>query len=149
MGVEKENPDFMKLISSTNHPERFVLFGERRDVGSCLRAFDVFCLHSLNEGFPNSLGEAMAVGLPCVATDVGDVSLLIGDTGIVVESRNSRALADALIAAIRLGVEEQQRMGRKARARIETEFSMMRAGQKFSRVYDMLCSEADVQGKEC
>jgi len=56
--------------------DRFHLLGERGDISEIMNAMDIFCLSSAwGEGFPNVIGEAMATGLPCVATDVGDSSV--------------------------------------------------------------------------
>lgn len=62
----------------------------------CLAAMDIYCLHSRTEGFPNGLGEAMTMGLPCVTTDVGDAALLLSDTGVIVPKEDSAALAQGL-----------------------------------------------------
>src|SRR5205807_529852 len=70
--------------------------GERTDVQRLLRGFDIAVLSSTSEGFPNTVGEAMATGLPCVVTDVGDTKALVEDTGIVVPPRDSKALAAGL-----------------------------------------------------
>lgn len=58
-------------------------------------AFDVATSCSLSEGFSNTLAEAMACGVHCVATNVGDSRVLIGETGLVVPARNPQSLADA------------------------------------------------------
>jgi glycosyltransferase involved in cell wall biosynthesis len=67
----------------------------RNDMAAVYSAFDVSTSCSLSEGFSNTLAEAMACGVPCVATDVGDARVILGETGLVVGSRNPTALAQA------------------------------------------------------
>jgi glycosyltransferase involved in cell wall biosynthesis len=77
----------------------YVVFaGSRDDVQALLPAFDAFALSSLFEGLSIALVEAMAAGLPCVATAVGGVSEVLEDgvQGRLVPPRNARALAGAL-----------------------------------------------------
>lgn len=73
--------------------------GEQRDARPWLAAADVCVMSSLRESCPNVVLEAMSVGTPVVATDVGDAALLVGDCGWVVQPNSTRALADAMIAA--------------------------------------------------
>src|SRR5690606_12765833 len=80
-----DNLELLQWIEQAGLKEKFVLLGERSDVPVCLSAMDIFCLHSKTEGFPNVLGEAMAMRVPCVATDVGDTRLLMGGLGQVVQ----------------------------------------------------------------
>src|SRR3972149_5403661 len=82
--------------NGTDNVVRFL--GYREDVRPVLRAADAFVLPSRYEGMPLALLEAMAAGLPCVVSDVGDCGLLVreGARGVGVPTENRAALADAL-----------------------------------------------------
>jgi glycosyltransferase involved in cell wall biosynthesis len=138
--LDSGNPELARWIAETGHADRFVLLGERTDVPACLAAMDIFCLSSRNEGFPNVLGEAMALGLPCVATDVGDVAMLVADTGLVVPKENSDALAHALNSLVDMPAAKRQQLGQKAKARILAEFTIEHARSRFESIYQrMIC----------
>ncbi len=136
--LDLENEVVMKRIRETGYSDRFVLLGERHDVARCLKAMDIFCLHSQTEGFPNVLGEAMTMGLPCVTTDVGDASFLIGDTGTVVEPHNALALAEALRYLVVAGETFRLDLGKKAQRRIHENFTMSCVKLRFKSLYDHL-----------
>jgi glycosyltransferase involved in cell wall biosynthesis len=70
--------------------------GHRNDTASLYPAFDIFCSASTSEGFPNTVAEAMACGLGCVVSDVGDSAMIVGETGRVVPPRDPAVLAEAL-----------------------------------------------------
>lgn len=76
--------------------------GVRTDMPSVLNALDVLCSSSHSEGLPNVIGEAMAIGVPCVVTDVGDSALIVGDLGIVVPPGDPASLAQGLGAMLNL-----------------------------------------------
>ncbi|MCM2319611.1 MAG: glycosyltransferase [Pseudomonas sp.] len=137
-GLDPGNRTLMKIITATGHADRFVLLGERRDIPACLKAMDIFCLHSRTEGFPNALGEAMTLGLPCVATNAGDAAYLLGDTGTTVPPRDSQALADGLEKLIRLDHQQRQELGRKSQNRINNNFTIAQTSEKFLQIYDHL-----------
>lgn len=137
-GLEPGNRKLMKIIAATGHADRFVLLGERRDIPACLKAMDIFCLHSRTEGFPNALGEAMTLGLPCVATNAGDAAYLLGDTGTTVPTQDSQALADGMEKLIRLDPQQRQELGRKSQNRINNNFTIAQTSEKFLQVYDHL-----------
>jgi glycosyltransferase involved in cell wall biosynthesis len=87
-----------------------------RDVPAFLRELDLFCLPSRREALPLALLEAMAAGLPCVATDVGDIRAAVGDAVLLVPPEDDRALAAALDSL--LGDPERRvALGRRARQR--------------------------------
>lgn len=137
-GLDPSNRKLMKIIAATGHADRFVLLGERRDIPACLKAMDIFCLHSRTEGFPNALGEAMTLGLPCVATNAGDAAYLLGDTGTTVPTQDSQALADGIEKLIRLDHQQRQELGRKSQNRINNNFTIAQTSEKFLQIYDHL-----------
>ena len=128
-------------IDQTGFKERFVLLGERKDVPQCLAAMDIFCLHSRTEGFPNVLAEAMAMGLPCITTNVGDAVMLLADTGLVVPKEDSPAMAKGVEQMLTLSPEARIALGLRAKARVVTEFSMELARQRFETIYQQVLNE--------
>jgi glycosyltransferase involved in cell wall biosynthesis len=103
---------------------RLILLGERRDMPALMTASDIVVCSSLTEGFPNTLGEAMASGVPCVSTDVGDAAVLIGDTGGLVPKADPAALAHKLKEFLDISPEARVALGAQARRRIEGQFSL-------------------------
>lgn len=114
---------------------RVIPLGERDDVPRLLSAVDALVSPShFGEGFSNAIGEAMASGLPVVATDVGDAARIVGDAGIVVPPRDADALASAL-ARLRDDAEMRRSLGRKARAQIEGSFGLKRSIDAFEALH--------------
>jgi sugar transferase (PEP-CTERM/EpsH1 system associated) len=115
--------------------------GERRDVPALMRSFDVFVLPSLGEGISNTILEAMACGLPVVATRVGGNPELVeeGVTGTLVPSGNPEALAGALAAYIR-DPDRRREEGAGARRRAEQRFSINAMVAGYLSAYDAALS---------
>lgn len=113
--------------------------GARDDVPELLRSFDLFVLPSQAEGISNTILEAMACGLPVVATDVGGNAELVvaGETGRLVPASDPEALA----STIREYVNDPGRMqahGAAGRRRVEERFSMKAMVGAYLQVYDAL-----------
>ncbi|EIC22539.1 glycosyltransferase [Thiorhodovibrio frisius] len=118
----------------------FVFLGERADVADWMQGMDMFCQSSSSEAFPNVLAEAMASGLPCVATDVGDSADIIGKAGILVRPKDSHALALGIQAMLQKSAMERQAMGRAARLRIATHFGLNAVVERYRGLYQDLVS---------
>jgi glycosyltransferase involved in cell wall biosynthesis len=137
-GLEVVNQEVTALIEKNARLENFILLGERSDVPVCLRVMDIFCLPSRSEGFPNSLGEAMLSGIPCVSTDVGDASMLGGDDVPIAKVDDPEDLANKLIGMIESSQQERKRIGQKLNQRIIDEYSMEKMTSRYQALYEEL-----------
>ncbi len=124
------------LARSLEVQSSVVWAGGRADVAQILRACDVFALASREESLPFAVLEAMAAGLPVVATDVGGVAECVcqGETGLLVPAGNPNALADALIEMLR-GEGLRRRLGRAGRERVLRHFSVESQAPKIEAVF--------------
>lgn len=113
---------------------KLIWAGARCDMSAVYNAFDVLSLSSITEGFPNVVGEAMACGVPCVVTDVGDVGLLVGDTGFVVPPCDPKALKEGFAKMLSKIRKEFPPIGQQARQRIVDCFSTSALANNTDRV---------------
>lgn len=117
--------------------DRVWLAGERRDVPQVLQGLHLFVLPSRAEGISNTILEAMACGLPVVATRVGGNPELVqpGQTGLLVPAGDAPALAHALRDAL-VSEETRRAMGREGRRRVEQRFSLTVMVARYRRLYE-------------
>lgn len=133
--VSYENSSLGRLIPGSVR-NRFHLLGERSDIPELMSVMDILCLSSaFGEGFPNVIGEAMAVGLPCVATDVGDSAIIIGDTGIVVPPRDQKALAAGIERLLTMDPKEFDRLRINSRERIKENYRLEAVVKQYAELY--------------
>jgi glycosyltransferase involved in cell wall biosynthesis len=104
--------------------ERMIWAGPRGDLPAVYNALDLLVSSSaFGEGFSNVLGEAMACGVPCVATDVGDAREILGDSDKVVPPRDTEALVAGIVALLAQLRLEGARLGARVRQRVAENFS--------------------------
>jgi len=127
-----------KLVNDQGLDSLFYFMGLRPDVQRLLPGFDVLCSSSVTEGFSNAICEGMACGIPCVVTDVGDSTIIVGDTGIVVPPSDPESLAAGIVKLLRMTPAERRQLGHKARSRIEENFSIPRMVAATEKVYEQL-----------
>jgi len=133
-GISWSNAFFCRTIA----PEfrtNFHLLGERRDIGAVTAGLDIACLSSLNEGFPNTVGEAMACAIPCVVTDVGDSYRIVGETGLVVPPASPEAMASAILRMAHMPRQARAALGERARRRVMERFEISKVAKMYTRLY--------------
>jgi len=123
-GPEAYLASLKELAQSLGLQDRLIWAGVSQSMPSAYNALSVLVLSSADEGFPNALGEAMACGIPCVATRVGDAEILIGDTGLTTEVGDDSAIAAAVSTLLREPPEARAHRTAAARTRICSTFSV-------------------------
>jgi len=136
VGEGPEMPAVEQQVRSAGLQDAVRLLGLRHDVPELLAAADIFLLTSFSEGIPLTIIEAMAAGLPVIATRVGGVEEMVveGATGLLVPSGNDQALAAAIE---RLAGDPQTRhvYGAAGRRRAETDFDEQQMHEQYGRLY--------------
>lgn len=123
--------------------ERIHFLGQRNDMEKLLPAFTIHCLSSKKgEAFPNILGEAMACGVPCVSTNVGDSSYVLGDSGIVVPPEDPEKLALAVLDILNEAPSQYLERRQLARNRIFNKFSISKVTKSYIELYDTIYNES-------
>lgn len=126
-----------KLSQELGLASKAIFFGEQRDVVPYLSTFDIFVLSSDTEGLSLSICEAMALGKPVVATDVGGNRELVeeGKTGFLVSPGNPEALSEAIIRLIR-DPDIAQSMGQRGKEKIAKQLSLERYLDEYQSLYE-------------
>jgi glycosyltransferase involved in cell wall biosynthesis len=134
-GIDNSNNELTAWIKEFDLKSNVVLLGERRDMPQLLNALDLLILSSAyGESFPNVIAEAMSCTVPCVATDVGGSSNIVGNAGFIVPPGNSRALANAAINML-TKKRLRNKFGAAARKRIINEFSIEKISAEYENLF--------------
>lgn len=128
-----------ELGKSLGLQDRLIWAGERGDMPAVQNALDIATsATSFGEGFSNTIGEAMACGVPCVVTDVGDSARLIDATGLAIPFGDPSSLAAAWRTLVAMSPTERATLGKEARARIVGEFSQETLARRTERALTSL-----------
>lgn len=150
-GVEKRKQNLTSYLESLldrvkreQLEERIHFLGPRKDARSLAAALDCFVLPSLSEGFSNAIIEAMAVGLPVIATAVGGngEAVVEGETGLLVPPADPEALARAM--TLLAGDKElRERMGAAARKRAVERYDIVMMIQAMENLYSSIAKNGN------
>ncbi len=141
-------PEIEALIDAHGIGENVLLLGAREDVPKLLMASDIFVSASHWEGMPVAVIEAMAAGLPVVATDVGDnARVMLSDAGLLVPPHQPQEIADAICALLERP-NWGRSLGEKARERIQRDYHPEVWVDRFISFYESILGETELQSKK-
>jgi glycosyltransferase involved in cell wall biosynthesis len=138
--------ELQEQAANSSYTDSIHFLGSKDNVHELLKAMDVFVLSSIAEGMPRSLLEAMAAGVPCVATDVGGVREIIAaeESGLVVPPKDPQALAEAMTAFAQMDKSERDNMAEMAKQRVEKTYCHKVIIEKLQNIYQ---NEMDAKQK--
>jgi len=117
--VDVSNEQLLAWSMEESIQNNIHMLGDRQDMPALIAGVDIITLTSSHgEALPQVLGEAMACGIPCVATNIGDVAEFLGGAGIIVEPQNPQSLADAWHEILSLPEAEYKDLCLQGRKRI-------------------------------
>ena len=141
-GVVSSNAALFSLVRDLGLEHRVSLLGERQDLPRLTAALDIACLSSRAESSPVVIGEAMACGVPCVATDVGDLATVLGEHGRIVPRQNPEAFAQALDELLRMPLPSRRDLGAQARRQARECHNLDKTAAAFDDVHTAVLVEA-------
>jgi glycosyltransferase involved in cell wall biosynthesis len=131
-GTGPENLELAEAVRATGYADRFRLMGRVDDVQEVVSGWDLAVNASFGEAFPNAVAEALACGVPCLATNVGDSAWIVGEAGGTVEPDG---LAAGILRLLESGGEQLKRLGTLGRARVERDFPLVKMVESYEEIY--------------
>jgi glycosyltransferase involved in cell wall biosynthesis len=142
-GVTVDNLQLASYIGVDSLRGRVFMLGRRSDIPRLTAALDIATCSSIAEAFPNIIGEAMACGVPCVSTDVGDVAQIVGDCGILIPIEDTQALVAGWAKLIDQGADGRRRLGEVARQRIIQRYSLDAIVGMYENLYEEMAQNRE------
>jgi len=136
--LNTNNSELLSKIKCLDLKDSIYFLDQRSDIPAIMNSLDLHVLSSAyGEGFPNVLAEAMACGIPCVATDVGDSALIVGETGWIVPVSDPEKLANTILLALKEKEHKQQWTLRKqaAHRRISDSFDVTTMVESYNNIW--------------
>jgi len=137
-GITAENRALTEIVEMFGLGSVVRLLGYVESIEEFYNGIDLLVLTSFGEGFPRVLGEAMATGIPCVSTKVGDAEEIIGGTGFIVGVGDDVGLADAIESFFTSSPESRSYQKRESRKRISEAYSLLKSNRLYTDVYRRL-----------
>ena len=138
--INKKNTILVNEIKKLKLSKYVKLMDKNNNIVSIMNGLDIYIQSSsYGEGFPNVVAEAMSCGTPCVVTDVGDASFIVGKTGWVVPPNDSVKLSKAIEKALlELKNSHWHLRKKKARSRIKENFVISKMLKSYYRLWDVV-----------
>ncbi len=136
--VENSNAELTGIINNLKIGKNLRLLGHQSEIAKLMAGADLLISSSKSEAFPNVIAEAMSVGTPCAATNVGETKNIIRDTGFIVEPINPTALSEAIIRFLLNDEESLNDLGRKAKERIKNNYDIEQCISAYKKFYESI-----------
>ena len=137
-GIDYNNQVLLNWIEKFNLKSSFRLLGSRSDINKINSALDLYLSPSNGEGFPNSIGEAMSCGVPCLATNVGDCKKIINNNNLISEVDDLADFINKTLIALKWNEKEFKKQSFLARQRIKKLYSIERVKDHYEEFYKSL-----------
>lgn len=135
-GLAQPPAKLKRLIEGKLPANRVTTCGARFDVADWLPGIDLLAVPSAwGEAFPNVIGEALACGVPVVATDVGDSARIVGENGLIVPPNDTGAMTEALLAMAARSAPERAAMGSAGRDRIVNDYALEKIAGHYEELH--------------
>lgn len=133
--IDAANTELAGWLSAAGVAQNCKLLGLRSDIPRVTAALDVLALPSIGEAFPNVVGEAMACGVPCAVTDVGDTAAIVGGLGRVVPPGDMAGLAEAILALLSQSPAERDALAQQLRNDVLRRFDISSVARRYEAEY--------------
>ena len=134
--IDYQNKELCFLLKKYKLQNKVKLLGYRKDIHNIIFELDLLVSSSsYGEGFPNVIGEAMSLSIPCIATDVGDSKMIIRDSKYIVQPENSKKLAELILDFCKLSKNERKIIGIKNKKIIEKNYSIEKVFKTYINTY--------------
>ena len=135
--VSKHNKELNSLIKKFQLSDKVKLIGQSKNIVQILNGIDIYVQSSsFGEGFPNVIAEAMSCGIPCVVTDVGDSSYIVGKTGYSIPPCDPKILAKTIEKAInQIGTKQWNKKKYESRLRIKNNFNIKKMINNYNNLW--------------
>ena len=136
--LDYDNKELIEIIKTHGLTKKVKLMGQIENISTIMNGIDLFVLSSSSESFPNVLSEAMACGSPCVTTNVGDASLIVGKTGWVVPPKDPNALEYAISHAIEEKASNSSKWAKRSKScrnRVVENFDIQKMVSKYHLIW--------------
>lgn len=135
--VSKHNKELNSLIKKFQLSDKVKLIGQSKNIVQILNGIDIYVQSSsFGEGFPNVVAEAMSCGIPCVVTDVGDFSFIVGKTGYSIPPCDPKILGKTIEKAInQIGTKQWNKKKYESRLRIKNNFNIKKMINNYNNLW--------------
>lgn len=128
-------PELQKIITDPSIKNHLLFLPEQDNIQNIMSCFDILCMPSESEGFPNVVVEAMACELPVIVTNVGDAAVIVDNWNMIAPAQNTDVLFEKLVDLINLNKKEALSIGVQNRQLVTMKYSIQVACHKYQLLY--------------